>query len=84
MIIGTLSGTYSTIAIATPMLHHPRAMWVVTIILAALTLTGLVWLIPIRWVSLALTLIIVVGALAGLARQLAGLRAPPGRQPLAT
>ena len=80
MIIGTLSGTYSTIAIATPMLHHPRAMWVVTIVLASLTGIGLVSLIPFDPVRYALIAIIVAAALAGLFKQMTGARGMPGRQ----
>ena len=41
LIIGVLSGTYSTIAIATPMLLHPRAMWTVTIVIATLAALGI-------------------------------------------
>jgi protein-export membrane protein SecD/preprotein translocase SecF subunit len=42
MLVGCISGTYSTIAIATPMVNAPRAMWLTTIILSALTMLGLV------------------------------------------
>ncbi len=42
MIIGCITGTYSTFAIATPMVHHTKVMWVVTIIITALTAAGVV------------------------------------------
>ncbi|MEP0841580.1 MAG: protein translocase subunit SecD, partial [Phycisphaerae bacterium] len=53
MIIGSISGTYSTLAIATPMVQHPRAMWITTIAIAAVTMAGITWRIEndvIRWV----------------------------------
>lgn len=58
MIVGSLSGTYSTLAIATPLIHHPRILWVVTVVLAGLTLAGLAWMIPGRMVSRVLPLVI--------------------------
>lgn len=69
IIVGVLSGTYSTIAIATPMLQHPRAMWVVVITLAALTALLIVATITIPWLFWTLVVIIVAAALAALARQ---------------
>ncbi len=81
MIVGTVSGTYSTLAIATPMLHHPRAMWVVTIILAGLTAIGLVSLVPLAPVRYTLMAIIAAVALLGLVRQLVAIREVPVRRP---
>jgi SecD/SecF fusion protein len=80
MIIGSISGVYSTIAIATPMLHHPRAMWVVSIILAALTAMGLVMMIPFAWLKWTLIAIILAAAVLALIKQLAA-TAGPSRQP---
>ena len=80
MIVGVLSGTYSTIAIATPMLHHPRAMWVVFILLATLTAAGLASLVtyePARWTMMAIVGLV---ALFGLFKQLSGGGAAPARQ----
>jgi len=85
LIIGTLTGTYSTIAIATPMIHHPRAMWIVTIALAALTALGLVQLIPVAWARWPLIVIILLAAVVALFKQIAAITAAaaPARQPTA-
>jgi preprotein translocase SecF subunit len=42
LLVGVLSGTYSTIAIATPMLQHPRAMWVVTVAIISMMVIGII------------------------------------------
>ncbi len=71
MIVGSISGTYSTLAIATPLTHHPRILWVVTVVIAGLTLAGMTWMIPSPRVSTVLTVIILLisaAALAGLYR----------------
>jgi len=69
IIVGVISGTYSTIAIATPMLQHPRAMWVVVITLATLTSLLIVATVPIQGVRYTLMAIIAVVAVAALVRQ---------------
>ena len=74
MIVGSLSGTYSTLAIATPLTHHPRILWVVTVVVAGLTLAGMTWMIPSPRVSTVLTVIILLisaAARAGLYRSFA-------------
>ncbi len=60
MLIGTISGSYSTLTIATPLLRHPRAMWVVTIVLAALTIAAVVNMVSHGMVQLILIAVIVV------------------------
>lgn len=82
LIIGMLTGVYSTIAIATPMLNNPRAMWVVSIILAALTAIGLAWMLPWDWMKWSLVVIIVVLAVYGLFRLLVQTAGTTGRQPV--
>lgn len=74
MIVGSISGTYTTLCIATPMLMHPRAMWITAIAIAVLTTLALTWQIEsdvLRW-----SLVLVVAALGGLGayRQLAAAR----------
>lgn len=80
MIVGTVSGTYSTIAIATPMLNHPRAMWVVTTALAAIVGAGLVLLIGLQPVRIFLWIVIGLAVAYSLYRQLGPSRAV-GHQP---
>jgi preprotein translocase SecF subunit len=58
MLVGCLSGTYSTIAVATPMLRSPRSMWAVSIGLAALTLLGLSTAVQTPWLSYSLIVLI--------------------------
>ena len=74
MIVGTLSGTYSTIAIATPMIQNPRALYFVTIILAVLTAIGMVIMIGISedymWVRHTLMAIIIALGLIIMVRQM--------------
>jgi len=85
IIVGVISGTYSTIAIATPMLQHPRAMWVVVIVLAAVTsllIAAMATTTP--WVRGALMTIIAVAALAALAKQWSATATGPARRPVAT
>jgi len=66
MIVGSISGTYSTLAIATPLTHHPRTLWVVTVVLAGLTLAGLAWMIPSPTLSKVLSVVILVLSAAAL------------------
>jgi SecD/SecF fusion protein len=72
LIIGCITGTYSTIAIATPMIQNPRALWITIIVIAALTAIGMVTMMGIRWQWLEWTLIAIIAlfALIGLARQI--------------
>jgi protein-export membrane protein SecD/preprotein translocase SecF subunit len=56
MLVGAITGTYSTIAVATPMVLHPRIMWGVTIFIAAVTAIGITWNIS----NLALRAIVVL------------------------
>ncbi len=84
MIIGSITGTYSTIAIASPMIQHPRAMWIVSI--CAATLMAFVVISTITNETLQNVLMIVVGVLAllGLAKQIIGIVSAQGvRQPKA-
>jgi SecD/SecF fusion protein len=86
MIIGSISGTYSTLAIATPMVMHPRAMWITTIVITALTMFGITWHIEndaVRWV---LVLAVVGLAVYGAYRQFIQIKTEQalkqgGRQP---
>jgi SecD/SecF fusion protein len=76
LVIGVLSGTYSTIAIATPMILHPRAMWTVSIVIATLAALGVAAAtIPMdygmRYICFA---VVAVAALYGLFRQWAAPR----------
>jgi preprotein translocase SecF subunit len=70
MIVGSISGTYSTIAIATPMLAHPRAMWVVATILATITILAILSAVPFPAVKLVLMAIVLAGAAWMLVKQL--------------
>lgn len=46
MLVGCFTGVYSTIAVATPMVIHPRIMWAVTIGLTGLTAAALAtWMV---------------------------------------
>lgn len=67
MIVGSISGTYSTLAIATPLTHHPRVLWVVTVVIAGLSLAGMAWMIPMRTVSVVLTALILAASVLALA-----------------
>ncbi len=80
MLVGTLSGTYSTIAIATPMIQHPRAMWLVTIVLATATLLGMLLLIPWWWMRIPLMVVMALLAAAALVKVFAA-TATTGRRP---
>ncbi|MHC4442116.1 MAG: protein translocase subunit SecD [Planctomycetota bacterium] len=79
MIVGTITGTYSTIAIATPMIQNPRALSFVTIILTVLTAIGMVCMIdwPPRfiWIQYTLTAIITALGLMVMIRQMGWLPA---------
>ena len=85
LIVGSISGTYSTIAIATPMLNHPRAMWTVAIALAGIVLVGLLSQIGDQYeiVRYVLMAIVVILAAMGILKQLSGLGQGPARQPTA-
>jgi len=76
MIVGVLTGTYSTIAIATPMIQNPRALFTVSILIAAATASGMVKMLGLPWPWLEWTLIgiIVFLALVALFKQLTGKR----------
>ncbi|HPU26153.1 MAG TPA: protein translocase subunit SecD [Phycisphaerae bacterium] len=65
MLVGCISGTYSTIAVATPMLRNPRTMWTVSLGLAALTLLGLSSAIDTPWLSYTLIVLILVATAYG-------------------
>jgi preprotein translocase subunit SecF len=71
MIIGSISGTYSTLAIATPMVMHPRAMWITTIGITALTMIGITWHIENDYVRWLLVLAVIGLAVFGAYRQFA-------------
>jgi len=81
MIVGTLTGCYSTLAIATPMVHHPRAMWVVAIVLAAVTAIFVVAQVTYKPVQMTLQVIVVLGAVALLIRQWMATGRPTPRHP---
>jgi len=69
LIIGVISGTYSTIAIATPMILHPRVMWTVSIIIGALAAAGITATVPVDWLRHSFLVVIAIVALYGLFRQ---------------
>ncbi len=81
MIVGVLSGTYSTIAIATPMLQHPRVMWSTAIVLASVTLIAMVNAIDLAPVKYALIGIILVLAALAVVKQVALAKNGGGQQP---
>lgn len=68
MLVGCLSGTYSTLAIATPLLRSPRAMWSVSLLLASLTLLGLATAIDQPVIEYGLIVAILVMAVYGIYR----------------
>jgi len=68
MLVGCISGTYSTIAIATPLVNAPRAMWLITITLAALTLLGLAATVQTRALEIALIVVILAFSAYGVFR----------------
>ncbi len=79
MIIGCLVGCYSTLAIATPMIHHPRVMWVVAIFLAVVTAWFIVAQIPAGAFRQILQVIVVLAGIAALFRQWLSTREPVRR-----
>ncbi|NLX13140.1 MAG: protein translocase subunit SecD [Phycisphaerales bacterium] len=83
MIMGCLSGVYSTIAIATPMLQHPRAMWITTIFLGSVTAIGIVYTISAQFPTIRTVLIGIVMVLAAIAiiKQVAGMLAEKAGRP---
>ncbi len=83
MIVGCISGVYSTIAIATPMLHHPRAMWITTTFLGAVTAMGIVYSISAQFPTFRKVLvgIILVAAAFAIIKQVAGILADKTRRP---
>ncbi|MBP7937286.1 MAG: protein translocase subunit SecF, partial [Phycisphaerae bacterium] len=79
MLFGIFTGTYSTVMIASPILYHPRVMWVTTIVLSALTALLIATVVSIGWLRYTLMVLIVAGALFALVRQwaaTAGAREP--------
>jgi len=78
MTVGVISGTYSTLAIATPMVNHPRAMWVTVIALATLAAMGIAAMVDTRLLRIALMVVIAVVALAALVRQWKATASPAG------
>ena len=63
MLIGTLVGTYSTVAIAVPLVHQPKLLYNVVTVIAALILVGLVAVIsPNTTATVIIGAIILVGA----------------------
>lgn len=84
MVVGSISGSYSTFAISVPMLQHQKAMWMVSIVLTALTLMAVIAMavtnVTVQWVLIVMVAVLAV-ALA--VRYLAGTRGAPspmGRQ----
>jgi SecD/SecF fusion protein len=63
MLIGTIVGSYSTFAIAVPMVQHEKAMWLVTIVITAITLIGMIAMMTVNPVTQTV-LIVIVAALA--------------------
>lgn len=74
MIVGSISGTYTTLCIATPMLMHPRAMWITAIAIAVLTTLGLTWQIENPYLRWFLVLGVAALGAAGAYRQFAAAR----------
>ncbi|MBI4581779.1 MAG: protein translocase subunit SecF, partial [Planctomycetes bacterium] len=66
MMIGVLTGSYSTVAIAPPLMMRPRILWTTAIILAGLTLIGLASLIGRRVISYPLMTVLALLAVYGL------------------
>lgn len=69
MLVGSISGTYSTVIIASPILFHPRAMWVSTIVLGGLTTLLIASSVTIPWLRYALMVLILAGSVFALVRQ---------------
>ncbi len=61
MLIGTIEGAYSTVAISVPLVYQPRILYAVSTIIAALLLIGLVALISPSVVATA-----IIGAVIGI------------------
>jgi protein-export membrane protein SecD/preprotein translocase SecF subunit len=85
LIIGSITGTYSTIAIASPMIQHPRAMWIVSILAAALLAVVVISTIDSATLQTVLLIIVGILALIGLIKQIMGIMSEQGsRQPRTT
>jgi len=82
MLIGTIAGTYSTIAIAVPLIYRPKLLARVVLLMVAVGLIGLVFLVTgsatARWVVSGL---IVAGTVAALLRGERSSANLPARQP---
>jgi protein-export membrane protein SecD/preprotein translocase SecF subunit len=59
MIIGCITGSYSTFAISCTMLRHPKVMWVVSMLLVAITSVGVVFMMTSGVVAWVLSAIVV-------------------------
>lgn len=67
MVVGSISGSYSTFAIAVPMVQHPRVMWMTTLVIVSVTLIGTVLLMVASPVAEVILIAIILAAAAYLA-----------------
>jgi len=69
IIVGLITGTYSTLAIATPMLLNPRAMWVTTIAIITIGLLAVARTVETEGLKIAMMVVILIVAGAAFVRQ---------------
>jgi len=83
LLIGVISGTYSTVGIAVPLVYKPKLLANVVLVMVAAGLIGLVFLVTgsatVRWVLAGL---VVSGAAAALLRGARSSTYLPSRQPV--
>ncbi len=83
MLIGTIAGTYSTIAIAVPLVYRPKLLANIVLLIVTLGLIGLVLLMSDQaTVRLVLSGLVVAGAAAVFIRGKQRTRYLPARQPV--
>ena len=76
MIVGIITGTYSSVIIASPMLFHPRILWVTAILLGCGTALLIAAEVPNRWFKVVLMAIILAGSAFALVKQWAATAGP--------
>lgn len=76
MLFGVFTGTYSTVMIASPILYHPRLMWVSTILIGGATALLIASGVSVSWLKYALMALILAGAAFALVRQWAATSGP--------
>ncbi|MBI4719185.1 MAG: protein translocase subunit SecD [Planctomycetes bacterium] len=78
MLVGVISGTYSTVGIAVPLVHRPRTLHNVTVVLVVLLLLGLIASqVPNLTAQIILALIVVAGGVTSLSKSVAAARLQP-------